>query len=397
MRWLPLRAIRDLAAVSGVTLALLLLLELALRAFWPQREAVTYVGHRRALVKDEVIGWVNNPGADLEVQTPEYRVEYRVNAAGLRDRSLHSRPPHPGSLRILLLGDSFTYGHGNNYGDIWPVLLERRLRDSGYDADVVKAGVPGYDTRMELTYLERLAPKYRPALVILAFLPNDLFTNTDFAAPVPDIKLITGAKLPGVVDGPEAALRAAAGKLDVVVLADRLLRSVDAIYLRLYLATPRAQYYMSPPNARLSAQLSLTEKLLGAGLAYCRSRGVAFAVLSIPQQFQVLAEAHGPIKGIDPGLSDRTLSRFAAAKGFAWMPALPMMAAAYRADGENLFYRRDGHLNPRGNQLVAQYLAGQLIARGLLARAGPPSVPGSGLSPARNTSVGREERPAREP
>jgi hypothetical protein len=55
--------------------------------------------------------------------------------------------------------------------------LERTLQAAGYHADIVKAGVPAYDTRAEVLFLERLYPDYNPDIVALVFLPNDLFTN----------------------------------------------------------------------------------------------------------------------------------------------------------------------------------------------------------------------------
>jgi hypothetical protein len=46
--------------------------------------------------------------------------------------------------------------------------------------------------------------------------------------------------------------------------------------------------------------------------------------------------------------------------GFRWIPLLDTLAAAYREEHQDLFYRLDGHLNERGNRVVAEYFAGQL-------------------------------------
>jgi hypothetical protein len=57
------------------------------------------------------------------------------------------------------------------------------------------------------------------------------------------------------------------------------------------------------------------------------------------------------------------LGAFADAAGFTWRPALPRLQELYRADGGDLYFRFDGHLNDRGNRAVADYLAAVLVER----------------------------------
>ncbi|MDF2118200.1 arylesterase [Roseiarcaceae bacterium H3SJ34-1] len=47
------------------------------------------------------------------------------------------------ATRILALGDSLTAGHLLPGDALFPVVLERRLRDAGYDVEVINAGVSG--------------------------------------------------------------------------------------------------------------------------------------------------------------------------------------------------------------------------------------------------------------
>jgi acyl-CoA thioesterase-1 len=48
--------------------------------------------------------------------------------------------------RIVVLGDSLTSGRGIGTAHAYPAVLEQRLRDNGYDYDVVNAGVSGDTT-----------------------------------------------------------------------------------------------------------------------------------------------------------------------------------------------------------------------------------------------------------
>ena len=95
-------------------------------------------------------------------------------------------PKPEGSVRILVLGNSFAYGAGNSYEQSWPTLVERQLQRDGHPVEIVKAGVPGYDTRTEALFLERIFAEYQPDLVLLTFLPNDLFTNVPVDGQVTD-------------------------------------------------------------------------------------------------------------------------------------------------------------------------------------------------------------------
>jgi acyl-CoA thioesterase-1 len=45
--------------------------------------------------------------------------------------------------RVVCLGDSLTAGYGLSAADAYPAILQRQLREAGYDFDVVNAGVSG--------------------------------------------------------------------------------------------------------------------------------------------------------------------------------------------------------------------------------------------------------------
>jgi hypothetical protein len=66
---------------------------------------------------------------------------------------------------------------------------------------------------------------------------------------------------------------------------------------------------------------------------------------------------------VDVDAIDRVFGAFASEQGFTWLPALPRLREDYQAEGEDLFFRFDGHLNHRGNRVVADYLAAVLVER----------------------------------
>jgi hypothetical protein len=127
--------------------------------------------------------------------------------------------------------------------------------------------------------------------------------------------------------------------------------------------TKRREYFVSPPTAAVRGQIEVTEALLARARAFCRQKGCELAVLSIPQQFQVLVPDDGAALGVDVDAIDEEFAAFAAEQGFAWLASLPSLRKLYQDEGEDLFYRFDGHLTKRGNQAVAEFLAPALVAR----------------------------------
>jgi len=106
-------------------------------------------------------------------------VRVRINALGFRDARDYQLEKKPNTFRILVLGDSVTFGHGALSDTTYPFLLEQRLKQWRPDVnwEVWNLGVPGYNTTQELKYLERVGPTYQPDLVIVGFYENDLSDN----------------------------------------------------------------------------------------------------------------------------------------------------------------------------------------------------------------------------
>ena len=102
-------------------------------------------------------------------------VPAHTNSLAFRDTREYSLAKSPGTFRILVLGDSVTFGHGALYETSYPYLLEQRLREWRPDVkwEVWNLGVPGYNTAQELAYLNEVGERYAPDLVIVGFFSND--------------------------------------------------------------------------------------------------------------------------------------------------------------------------------------------------------------------------------
>jgi len=109
---------------------------------------------------DPALGWALVPGSRA-ISHRVGRVEYAINAKGLRDDE-HAYAKPAGTSRIVIVGDSRTFGFGVPIEKHFTRLIE------GYCAatEVVNMGVSGFGVDQELLFLEGEGLKYQPDLVI---------------------------------------------------------------------------------------------------------------------------------------------------------------------------------------------------------------------------------------
>jgi hypothetical protein len=122
-------------------------------------------------------------------------VPVRINNLGFRDPRDYSLPKGPKTFRIVVLGDSVTFGHGSVYEHSYPYLVEQKLKRWRPDVDwqVWNLAVPGYNTSQELEHLKEIGPQFSPDLAIVGFFENDLVDNREPRRP--GVVRIAGAKL----------------------------------------------------------------------------------------------------------------------------------------------------------------------------------------------------------
>jgi len=136
-----------------------------------QEKSFAKTGHRYLF--DELLGWKNIP--NFEATTLGNPLS--INSMGLRDREYPYAKP-PGTRRILVLGDSMTWGLGVGDDDIFTEVLERQYATDGKPVEVINAAVSGWGTDQQLLFLQSEGFKYQPDVVLLNFyLVNDPTDN----------------------------------------------------------------------------------------------------------------------------------------------------------------------------------------------------------------------------
>jgi lysophospholipase L1-like esterase len=91
-------------------------------------------------------------------------IYYRVNRAGGRGPEWVAEKP-AGSIRILAIGESSTFGSANAEDHTWPALLGNALRSEGLTVDMLNFGIPGQRIKGMIKLLPAVLDKYRPDVV----------------------------------------------------------------------------------------------------------------------------------------------------------------------------------------------------------------------------------------
>ncbi len=106
----------------------------------------------------------------------------KISQDGLRDRE-HTKEKPPGTLRIAVLGDSFTEAFDVEMQEAWWAVMEQRLQGcealAGHRVEVINFGVAGFSTARELVTLRTRVWQYSPDIVVLNLTTiNDIKDNS---------------------------------------------------------------------------------------------------------------------------------------------------------------------------------------------------------------------------
>jgi lysophospholipase L1-like esterase len=301
----------------------------------------------------------------------------RINAAGLRGPELGSK--RDGSARVLMVGDSFTFGLNVSEEESLPGALQRAL-DASVGArqgerqpgapppriEVLNAGVPGYNLFQERRLIDRRAAELQADAIVLVLIENDLYNvdGSDFVVR-PDGSL---AWRPGSfrTDSNVNPFAALSGPLLWLQLHSVAFReaSFRAIRARLMVAGDRdleararavetssdlpSRLLRGEDDADTRPRWSAAEAELRAASDTANHLGVALIVVLFPRPEQLYS---GRLRG---GFA--RLTAIATASGVRVVDPSAAMARVPDRIGLYLF-PEDHHPSARGYDLVAAVLA----------------------------------------
>lgn len=139
------------------------------------------------------------PSNYLEYKTSEFTESVQTNQYGWRDKPIADKGSE--TIRIIAVGDSFTFGHGiENNEKTYPKRLENylnQLRPSSKKFEVFNAGQKGYSPDQEYRLITTQLLAHKPDYIIWNFSdPGDLYNLTESGNwPIPALYDIRDDKL----------------------------------------------------------------------------------------------------------------------------------------------------------------------------------------------------------
>jgi hypothetical protein len=310
-------------------------------------------------------------GRFVHREFPGVRVE--VNDWGLRDDLDQARPPEPGEVPVIALGDSFAFGLGVPLAD----TFHERLEAADPRLLVYGAGVPGYGPIDARRMLEDLLTVVRPRCVVYALCEGNDFQDTAAArfgplAPAPPpaappTRAYPPARVLDLVRRPAFWREACA----LTQIGSRGATGLPSVFMRHALSKRL-------PDERSAAIIDGVVTALVGLRDRCAELGAPFLVLLVPSFVQADAERfeHYVARRLGLDVSDfsRTafherLAALLAARNLAVVDPLPELEAAIAAGRE--CYHVEGHWNAEGHGAAARALHAPL-QRALASSPAPP-------------------------
>jgi lysophospholipase L1-like esterase len=286
------------------------------------------------------------PGENSRTHIGDHPVQ--VNALGLRDREIG--PCDPADQRILFLGDSVTYGHGQAIEATFVREVERLLGGRTGAVRAINAGIPGWSTRQELAFYREHGPDLCPDLVLVGFVLNDVH------------ELKRGLVEIGAEHGLAAtraitwlAMHSAAfafvkeAYANVLDPASREIGTVQDLVRR-----------AEAPEVRRAMELVENDLLALADLV--RERGARVGLVLFPFRFQ--------LEGKDLDAPQARLRRFAATNDVPVLDTIPVLR---KHEPEDVLMDHD-HFTALGHRVVGQAIADWIQRERLLAAGERPGT-----------------------
>jgi len=125
---------------------------------------------------DSKLGWTHKPSTAIwdtgfSTQENNLMIVHTADEYGFRNISKQSNYKKP---LVLIVGDSYTYGHNVLNHQTYPHRLQKILHDENIGMDVINAGIQGYGPDQTYIQLKQLIPQFKPDIVIWNFSNNDL-------------------------------------------------------------------------------------------------------------------------------------------------------------------------------------------------------------------------------
>jgi len=331
--------------------------------------------------------WLERSAPNREVQGSTYG-----DLAGIaRDSALREPRPyrsrtdargfrndHPGTdIDLVILGDSFGAGQGTTQDSIFSSRLERQSGQRVYNLSY--PGGPRREYLNLLAELPHLTVRPDARVVWVLFTGNDLSDadpDVSDSTPVPWWRGLKAARIRYQNYRTLSPLRMAFLERFGRLLTDEV--SEQAIVRQLPDGRPilfrewyRHDVNLTREEAEQHSNFPKIERVMGAMRRLTAERGLALTVIIIPAKEEIYRwiledRERRPSDLEDSGFGSALLAA-CDRTGIRCLNPKPVLTAeaygAFDGSGQLVYWRDDTHLNDRGNEIIADFIAARVLGR----------------------------------
>ena len=323
--------------------------------------------------ESEVLPYALRPNYQGRFRRSEFDVDIKINANGYRgqDFDLDKGARH----RILILGDSFTFGHGVGESEPYAARLQDLLAKKGRGrvSEVINAGfASGYSPDTYYLFCRLYCGALKPDLVLIGF-----FVGNDIDGyPENELAESDSAGLPRRIVNTESHVDAKGyfvsrntplGYSIPILRQSHLFHLVGGALQRLHEPSRRPLAIYAPGYSEdTRSAIRKTERLLLEIKHLLDREGIPLRIVLIPTFEQVYPERYPFTRDVDLDKPQRIFSTFLRESGVGYFDLLPSMRAAM---DKGLYFPVDQHWTRHGHEFaareIAKYLEVQQVVPGV--------------------------------
>jgi hypothetical protein len=279
------------------------------------------------------------------------------NSKGLRGKAEYQYERATGKQRIVVLGDSFTFGEEVSDDETYSYDLQASLPGT----EILNLGVQGYGHDQMLMYLKEEGVKYHPDVVVVGFAYLDIYRNIEsfFAYAKPRFELASeGLQLTNVpVPTPEHVLAEEAYRpksLDLMMILREKLRW----------SLGKNEVEARDVSRRLLDQIVATTRSIGAT--------PVFVYLPVYEEIQPLPKSAYLLTASSPPVEEREkyLNDFCQERD---LPCLFLRSRFREEVRKGANFNAAGHWNAEAHNLAAQEIKDFLLRCNLIPTGSTPA------------------------
>ena len=295
-------------------------------------------------VYDELLGWMNKKNVDTVVDMGSGERSFSINSQGFRGKTEYSKD-NPN--RIIALGDSFTFGYGEDNDETYPYFLEQEFKQDIKNIEVVNMSCTAYGLDQEYLWFKRDGEDLNGKILVLGLLDLN-FSRATLSRWIqgenkPRFKIVDGGlELTNVpVPKPAPVGSSRISKSDAVDILFSWRGSYFLSFMRDKLYNVTLFFTKQFPD--FSESFRLGKEILRELNALCEERGVKLVIVLFPKSDweKDLQPVYYSMKSLDEELG---------------VEVIDIVEVFNERGSWKDMYSSMGHFSPEGNAVVARVI-----------------------------------------